>query len=476
MLCYSKQRDCEDQVKLISNRDGVEDLTGGISVTIDPTNILSKEKFWTEGLLHVNKDFLFGLGSFDWYRDKDQESDGIRGGHAYSVLRAVNYGTERLVMLKNPWGQAEWKGPWSDGSSQWTSQAIQELNYSFGDDGVFWMRYSDMLRKYSCIWRTRLFGPEWNVTNRWTQALVPWAGETRDPRFQISISQNAPTVIVLSQLDDRYFKGLRGQYLFRLSFRLYKEGEEDYFMRTLGEKWGSRSINVEVDLEAGKYEIRLHISAYRISTDKVEDVVKSNWLDRTDKLLRIGASYDFAHAKGRPFEEKSDETKKSEIQGAESTPAVTSAPVPANTPATEDATKTASPEKPETSTSTTNAPIKSTESHAEAPPSTSNLPSSANESHNVGASPDTVVGDDETQQAPTSAEPEAAPDKDAEGPAKDAEEASVDPWGAVCVVGLRVYCKNASATVEVVKSKEGESTKPSLDVDNPSKDVADSTA
>ena len=87
------------------NSDGVEDLTGGSSAMICSTNILSKDKFWTEGLLHVNKDFLFGLATQTWW-DRDG-SDGIQSRHAYSVLRAVDYGNERLVMIKNPWGKTE---------------------------------------------------------------------------------------------------------------------------------------------------------------------------------------------------------------------------------------------------------------------------------------------------------------------------------------------------------------------------------
>ena len=453
-------------------------------MSISPTNILSKDKFWTEGLLHVNKDFLFGLGTDDWW-DSDGSSDGIQGRHAYSVLRAVDYGKERLVMIKNPWGQTEWNGPWSDGSKEWTSEALKDLNYTFGNDGVFWMSYKDVLRKYGLIWRTRIFGSEWNVTNQWTQVSVPWAGETRDPRFAISISQDAPTVIVLSQLDNRYFRGLLGQYQFRLSFRLYKDGEDDYIIRTLGEDWWDRSISVEVDLEAGLYEVRLHIAARRIDAPKVEDVIKSNWLSRTEKLLRVGASYDFAHAKGRPLEEEQPkEADKSEVKDASDSQKATSKSAPTNaeaTPAPQDLTQTAqavtaaasststeSHAKPSESqadpdSSTSNGPIKSTESQADA---ASAIPVVEN-TNSTGALPGAQVAETEAN----SEESEAAAGNSTAENSATTEPADIEPWGAVCVVGLRVYCKNAEATVEVLTSKG--SPKPNLDVDNPSKDVAE---
>lgn len=97
-------------------REGVEDLTGGVSTTIFPTDILSKDRFWNESILKVNEEFLIGCGTTIWDDPLKEGRDGIHGGHAYSVLRAVNYGKERLMLLKNPWGEQEWNGPWSDGS------------------------------------------------------------------------------------------------------------------------------------------------------------------------------------------------------------------------------------------------------------------------------------------------------------------------------------------------------------------------
>ena len=47
-------------------------------------------------------------------------AEGIVIGHAYSILDVTDYKGERLIQLRNPWGTMEWKGPWSDGSAQWT--------------------------------------------------------------------------------------------------------------------------------------------------------------------------------------------------------------------------------------------------------------------------------------------------------------------------------------------------------------------
>ncbi|OBT63200.1 hypothetical protein VE03_07754 [Pseudogymnoascus sp. 23342-1-I1] len=296
--------------------EAMEDLTGGVSVTISTRDILSKERLWQD-LLKVNTEYLFGCASPVWDDvDDDGGKDGIQANHAYSILRAVQYKNERLLLIKNPWGRKEWKGPWSDGAKEWTHESIRDLGHTFGDDGIFWIRYQDLLRKYDEIYRTRLFADEWRVAQQWVNVDVPWAGDYLDTRFELMLDKGAQTVIILSQLDERYFRGLVGQYVFLMSFRVHKKGEEDYLMRTHGEFYRQRSVSAELFLEAGTYEIRMKVSAERNEkAHKVEDIVKGNWLDRREKLLQVGLSYDIAHAKGQveepPVEEEVDEPKPS---------------------------------------------------------------------------------------------------------------------------------------------------------------------
>ena len=129
--------------------EAIEDLTGGVTTELFATDILDKEKFWHDEIKKVNEKFLFSCatGSFDkWqnpfnrYSERDDRA-GIVGSHAYSVMDAVEKKGHRLLKLRNPWGSDEWKGPWSDGSEQWTPEWMHELNHRFGDDGMFWISY-----------------------------------------------------------------------------------------------------------------------------------------------------------------------------------------------------------------------------------------------------------------------------------------------------------------------------------------------
>jgi hypothetical protein len=178
---------------------------------------------------------------------------------------------------------------------------------------VFWISYEDLLRNYQHFDRTRLFGPEWIVTQRWTSVEVPWSVDyLEDPKFRIAIPKSGPVVIVLSQLDDRYFRGLEGQYEFHLQFRLHKEDEYDYIVRSNKAYYMKRSVSTELDLEAGTYWVLLKITAKRFpDSPTVEDVITRSCQLRREKLLSVGLSYDMAHAKGE-FNKLWDEKSKKE--------------------------------------------------------------------------------------------------------------------------------------------------------------------
>ena len=94
----------------------------------------------------ANKDRLFGCSftSLDGTRSglSNVKVQGLVGGHAYSVLRAVECKEKKFVVIRNPWGNSAWTGRWSDGSKEWTQEWLEilpKLGHTFGDDGQFVM-------------------------------------------------------------------------------------------------------------------------------------------------------------------------------------------------------------------------------------------------------------------------------------------------------------------------------------------------
>uniref|UniRef100_A0A669EF41 Calpain-2 catalytic subunit n=1 Tax=Oreochromis niloticus TaxID=8128 RepID=A0A669EF41_ORENI len=135
--------------------EGFEDFTGGIAETYNlkeaPAN-----------LFHVIQRAL-SLGSLMGCSidiTSACETEAVTSlklvkGHAYSVTGAeeVHFKGQQvqLVRIRNPWGEVEWTGPWSDGSSEWSHVTEDEklkLN-NVAEDGEFWMSYSDFIRNFS---------------------------------------------------------------------------------------------------------------------------------------------------------------------------------------------------------------------------------------------------------------------------------------------------------------------------------------
>ncbi|KAL6404247.1 calpain-like protein [Ilyonectria robusta] len=287
--------------------EGLEDLSGGVTTELFTSDILDTDEFWENEVSRVNEEFLFGAstGLLEYgYGDRN----GISEGHAYVIMEARTLKSgQRLVKLRNPWGKVRkglWEGAWSDGSKEWTRETQEELNHTFGSDSVFWISYEDLIRKYSHFDRTRLFrDPDWRCCQRWIGVDVPWKAEYHE-KFHIKLTKDSPLVMVLSQLDKRYFKGLHGQYSFRLHFRLhYQESPdaEDYIVRSHGNYLMDRSVSVELpDMPAGNYVVYLKVTGERDSSLKsVEEVVKRECSERVEneKLAQVGYAYDLAHSK-----------------------------------------------------------------------------------------------------------------------------------------------------------------------------------
>ncbi|KAM4813189.1 calpain-8 isoform 2-T2 [Urocitellus parryii] len=138
-----------------STMEGFEDFTGGISEFYDlkkpPTN-----------LYHIIRKALRAgslLGcSIDVSSAAEAEaitSQKLVKSHAYSVtgVEEVDFRgcPEKLIRLRNPWGEVEWTGAWSDDAPEWNyidPRQKEELDRK-AEDGEFWMSFSDFLKQFS---------------------------------------------------------------------------------------------------------------------------------------------------------------------------------------------------------------------------------------------------------------------------------------------------------------------------------------
>nr|XP_019944506.1 PREDICTED: calpain-2 catalytic subunit-like [Paralichthys olivaceus] len=152
---YAKLNGCYEALSGGSTIEGFEDFTGGISERHDLTKadphlfkIIKKA---------LERGSLLGC-SIDITSASDSEAVTYRKlvkGHAYSLTGAdqVEYNGDvvQLVRIRNPWGQVEWNGDWSDNSRNWryVSDEDRKRLTNHCEDGEFWMSFPDFLRQYS---------------------------------------------------------------------------------------------------------------------------------------------------------------------------------------------------------------------------------------------------------------------------------------------------------------------------------------
>ncbi|XP_028844176.1 calpain 2, (m/II) large subunit a [Denticeps clupeoides] len=150
---YAKVNGCYEALSGGSTTEGFEDFTGGIAESYElrtaPPNLFQiiRKALESGALLGCSIDIASAADSEAITNQK------LVKGHAYSLTGAieVNYRgrKEKLVRVRNPWGQVEWTGAWSDSSSEWNSVDPSDRENVKADDGEFWMSYTDFIRHYS---------------------------------------------------------------------------------------------------------------------------------------------------------------------------------------------------------------------------------------------------------------------------------------------------------------------------------------
>uniref|UniRef100_A0A8C1SIZ1 Calpain-1 catalytic subunit n=1 Tax=Cyprinus carpio TaxID=7962 RepID=A0A8C1SIZ1_CYPCA len=162
--------------------------------------------------------------------------------------------TERLIRIRNPWGQVEWTGAWSDNSPEWDEIDPSEKDdlHLEMEDGEFWMSFNEFLRQFSRLeicnltpdalsdddlshWNTIKFHGAW------------WRGSTAggcrnnpntfwiNPQYKITLLEEdddpedeevaCSFLVALMQKDRRRYRH-HGQDMHTIGFAIYEIPEE----------------------------------------------------------------------------------------------------------------------------------------------------------------------------------------------------------------------------------------------------------
>ncbi|XP_023819378.1 calpain-2 catalytic subunit-like [Oryzias latipes] len=255
---YAKVNGCYEALSGGNTIEGFEDFTGGIG------EIFSLNKAPPQLFKIIQKALCLGsligcsIAVTSSYETEAVTTLKLVKGHAYSVTAAEEVNVRgqqvQLVRIRNPWGQVEWTGAWSDGSREWNhiSQEEKSKLNKVAEDGEFWMSYSDFIRNFSDLeicnltpdlltddtkscWNNYQFEGTWRVGSTAGGCLNHSATFPSNPQFLVHLEdvdddpldgKDGCTFLVgLMQKDGRRKRVLQ-QDLETIGFAIYKVPEE----------------------------------------------------------------------------------------------------------------------------------------------------------------------------------------------------------------------------------------------------------
>ncbi|XP_047449447.1 calpain-5a [Mugil cephalus] len=304
---YAKMNGCYEALDGGNTADALVDFTGGVS---EPMDLIEgdfkadeeKRNELFERVLKVhNRGGLISCSiRATTAADMEARLDcGLVKGHAYAVtdVRRVRLGhgllaffrSDKLTMIRmrNPWGQREWNGPWSDSSEEWKKVSKSErerMGVTVEDDGEFWMTFDDFIANFTDLILCRLINTSYlSFHKTWEEAVMRGSWRRHDdpllnraggcsnnkhsfpqnPQYVFDVKKPEDEILVCLQQKDRR-AGLRegrGENL-AIGFDIHKvELNRTYRMHAAQQKVGgsiyinSRSVFLRMDLTEGRYVI-----------------------------------------------------------------------------------------------------------------------------------------------------------------------------------------------------------------------------
>ncbi|KAM9293993.1 calpain-3 isoform 2-T2 [Gastrophryne carolinensis] len=153
---YAKLHGSYEALKGGNTTEAMEDFTGGVTEFYEikdaPKDLfrIMKKAFERGSLIGCSIDSIVPA------QFETRMASGLVKGHAYSLtgVEETQFKGEKvkLVRLRNPWGQVEWNGSWSDNSKEWTiidKSEKSRLQHQIQEDGEFWMSFDDFMKNFT---------------------------------------------------------------------------------------------------------------------------------------------------------------------------------------------------------------------------------------------------------------------------------------------------------------------------------------
>lgn len=210
--------------------------------------VMSKDELWA---LVLQSDKSSNVMCTTTITDPKIKDVGLVALHAYTLVGAVivKYDgvEERLVKIRNPWGNTEWNGKWSDKSEVWTNDLKKQADVKDENDGIFHMSLDDY-QTYYCFISICAIMPESNVKT----FKFPVSAKNSSPKVY-NIHLRNDSVLALGAID-RHFRFSREIKNGSIPLFIVLARYENHDLQFIDADMSfNTSVDLIKDLKAGNY-------------------------------------------------------------------------------------------------------------------------------------------------------------------------------------------------------------------------------
>lgn len=147
------------------------------------------------------------------------KNKGLIMNHAYSLIDLYEISDKfgqiiKLCKLRNPWGNFEWNGDWSDHSDKWTQELIEKVNFEKKDDGCFFMSFDDFIKFFTTSHICYYFD-DYNFVSKTFDYLKE--GNLQN-LIEVSFDEDVEGYICINLKNERIYKNKKGILNFKNDF------------------------------------------------------------------------------------------------------------------------------------------------------------------------------------------------------------------------------------------------------------------
>ena len=218
----------------------------------------------------------------------------------------------RLVQLRNPWGDFEWNGDWSDASELWTQDLKDQVGWTQENDGTFFMSLDDFRRYFNRVQICKVHDEFVYSSVQVDHSAQNWSV------FILRLEQDSSELYLnVSQKDQRFFPEGHSYEYSPLKF-IFCSRDNDENVHFIGAKSGKgREVFHRFEnLQAGEYCVYVQVNWNEETEDRKACLSfysqtllefsrdETAYYDQEEFLGKALSSYAIAHAEEHTFAEQ----------------------------------------------------------------------------------------------------------------------------------------------------------------------------